>query len=449
VIASEASAISGVESGFPRKLGIAAAMLLAYTGLLPATMTPWVRVAGVPISTKDLALIAVSSIGLLYCFGRARVAWPWRIAKVTFGVFAYALLSMTWSGVSGRNVTAMAYTVVVSASAAAIGYAIAKTANAPTVERLLAVLTLALAGLTALYSAESMFDLGLRSAADKNWTDFGIQRVRGPLFGSSTGGFVLLPALAFALEQLLRAARARPIWGAASLSLLVGLFGLGSRSALLALALFVLLTTLLLKSAWSRLVLSLLVLVLAGSAGAFVFSRATLERLVTAEDPARQATHEGAARIVSERDALEQLVGSGYGRYWPWYLTDVETPNLFESGAIMQSTPMGEMLYHPHSTVLLLGVEMGAIGTAFLLVLLLACVSAVRRARRAGAWIILWNGLLGSLLLMEFDLLVFKNAAVNACWWVYAFGAMRLAGHAAPSRGANSSPEQPVLIESA
>src|ERR1035438_10570138 len=88
-------------------------------------------------------------------------------------------------------------------------------------------LAAALSAVSLLYTAQSLLGLGLRSAAAVTLNDFGMERVRGPLFESSTGYFLLIPALAFVLQETL-ARRIRLLYGVASVfALSLAILGLG------------------------------------------------------------------------------------------------------------------------------------------------------------------------------------------------------------------------------
>src|SRR6202012_1995640 len=107
----------------------------------------------------------------------------------------YARFFLHWLDVAGTNRIAMLWTLVLSMSSAMIGACLVRDADRQQTRRILWCLTIGLAAASAIYFAESFFSLGLRSAEDTQWTDFGIQRVKGPLYGSSTGQFILYPAL--------------------------------------------------------------------------------------------------------------------------------------------------------------------------------------------------------------------------------------------------------------
>lgn len=412
-------------------------LTLAYTALLPATVTPWFELWDVPIRSNDFLLVAAAAYALLNWrrSGERRTLSRracFRLPLAALFVFAYAAASIFWSGMGWRDSVAMTHTLVTAAAALTFGYAHVAALPAVEVRPFLRRVTFFMAAVGLLYTAESFLALGLRSSETKAWTDFGIQRVRGPLFGSSTGPFLLLPFLAFALQELVSGARQRLFKLLVAVSLLVTYFSLGSRAGLLALAFFFLLLIAVTRSPRQKFYAVTLLSVVTLLAGLLVFSVATPERLLSLEDSARTTTYEAAARMALDRTAAENLAGSGYGSQWAWYLPDVEDGGANNNGRFFQDTRYGVVLYHPHSTFLLLLVELGLPGVLLALTLAAALVGLLMRARRGSRLQIFACGIASSGLFMGFDLFLFKGPAISALWWTLLFGAMALTKSAAP-----------------
>jgi hypothetical protein len=112
-------------------------------------------------------------------------------------------------------------------------------------------------------------------------------------------------------------------------------------------------------------------------------------------------------------------------------------------------TPYGVLLYHPHSVLLLLVVELGAAGVAYAFALVAVLAKMLRRSRRDRVLPIFVCGVVASAASMLFDLFLFKNVILSVSWWVFLFGALRLrhslltAAEPAPSQEI-SSVDRPV-----
>jgi hypothetical protein len=318
----------------------------------------------------------------------------------------------------------MLLTLLFAGSAALLGYLLVATRTAPQVRGLLQRLTVAMAVVGVLYAAESLFSLGLRSSADAQVVGEGATRARGPLFGASTGHFILIPALGYALQQLM--AKRRVVHAALVLALTVSVFALGSRAALVVLGVFFLLVIAGARSLPHRLLLAAAVVGLLFAAGRAVVPQSSLARLVVLDDAARLTTHRSSFERIAHRDVWEQLLGAGYGGVWAWYLPDRKLGSGTGLYFRMKTTPYGKVLYHSHSLLLLLLVELGLPGLLGGLGLAALLVRLVRRARRGREDYVLCASLAASALSGFMDLFLFKAAALAAVWWLFLFGALRL-----------------------
>jgi O-antigen ligase len=329
---------------------------------------------------------------------------------------------MGWSGMETRNIIAMLYTLLLTFSVFLLGYNLIAKMSSEYVRPFLWRLTVYLAILGLLYSAESFLSLGLRSVAFSSG-DFGIERVRGPLFGSSTGHFILIPALAFAVQEMVLDRVRRFYKLAVVIALMITILSLGSRGALLILCVFFVLVILFTKDRKRSLFLVGAMTIIAAIATLLVFSRANPERLTSLEDKARSDTYLTAFEIVKNRSEYLNIFGSGYGSYWSWYLPDVEDENAVFH---LVETPYGDMLYHPHSTFLLLMVELGVPGLLYLFNIISIFVGLLFQNLRGRPYPILNCGITASIFSIFFDFFIFKNSLVNFIWWIFFIGALAL-----------------------
>lgn len=403
---------------------------LTYWAFMPATLTPWWDVMEMPVSSKEVFLIAAA---LLYLFGSLALSrqpvtrrdWHHNLPWWTLAIMGYAALSTAWSEMDQRNTDAMIYTLITAASAVVLGYALVSRRTAEETEAFLWRLAMYLAWVGLVYFSESFFDLGLRTSQAADAGDFGISRTCGPMFASSTGYFILLPALAVAIHHVVERHGGRLVGVVAALILAVALLGLGSRAGLLCLGIFVVGITLTISSPRQKLLVMGCVVVTMLMAGSLVFSRARSDRLMTLEDASRATTYMTAWDFVQSRPLDVAITGPGYGSWWPWYLAEVDDTEGIMAGQ-QNWTPYGPVLYHPHSTVLLLVVELGAVGILLIFIMWRAFGRTMLEIRGSGRIPILATGVVASGFSMFFDLYLFRSPIPSALWWIFVFGLFRI-----------------------
>lgn len=405
-------------------------LVMLYIALVPGSMSPWWSLGGVPVRSAEGVLLAVAA-----CFGiaaivRARLMQQSTARCVAVTVFlamcCWGLVSTCWSETDDENQAAMRLSLMCSAAAASVAWNLLREYSRAEIHQFLWRLTAWLALVSLLYSAESILSLGLRTEMGQTTLlDFGIERVKGPLYGSSTGYFILLPALAFAVHEAVGGCRKIAAVGMV-LVLLTALLGLGSRAALVLLAVYLLMLSLMVRSGKKRIVAIGLTVSLSALASAFVFNQASTSRLQSFNDDVRKLTYATAWRTLAEQDWQSVLRGSGYGGIWNWYLSDVHNGDRLAAGDNVIRTPMGLSLYHSHSTLLTSALELGLPGLLGFAVVGGVLISVAIRSWRQGRWQALAYGLFASGLSFFFDLFLFKNNTVNVVWWLYAVSTIRL-----------------------
>ncbi|MDX2268736.1 MAG: O-antigen ligase family protein [Bryobacter sp.] len=406
-------------------------VVLSLGAYLPATLSPPQNLFGVPVGLSDLLLLAS---GFLYGFlwlanflRSGRQTLPNGFVLATLALFGYGALRTLSGSLEQQDQSAMLLTLCLAACAPLQACGLLSGYNPAETKQFANRLTLFLAITCAIYTAESVFNLGLRSEEGRALgTDFGIQRVRGPLFGPSTGYFLLLPALGWSLASVVSKQR-KNLWSLLLPgSLLAALLGLGSRAALILVAALVLLLAFRTRQLKKKL-LALSLFVVSLSFSAFViYGQADTQRLQSFEDSYRRSTHETVWTILSSQGALESALGAGYGTIWNWYLRDVYKGDRIAVGDNLVSTPFGISLYHSHSTVLELLAEFGLPG----LVWLLSLAFLLRQLANSStdfAWRVFAFSLLVSVGSFAFDLFIFKSPRVNTVWWLYLVCALQLA----------------------
>lgn len=410
---------------------------LSYWSLLPDTANIKLEIFSLPINSKDLVLIAVA---VFYSLLKAVVnpqikhrPWNWhcQLPILTVVLLLYAVVSIEGSGLDSSNAMAMAYTLVLAASAFFLGFSLVAQRSAEAVHLFLWRLTIYLAALGLLYSAASFFTLGLgdiRANLNAGESDFGILRVGGPLFVSSTGHFILVPALAFSIQEFIQSHTQRFFKFSVIMALTLTIIGLGSRAALIVMGLFFLGLILFMKNKKQAIVAALIMIFVVSTATLIFSSKASTDRVKSFEDSARSDTYSTSFQIISHRSAELNITGSGYGSYWSWYLTDMDETqvNHFDKTPTILIYPLGYLLYHPHSTFLLCIVELGIPGLIYFATLWFILFMLLIRNFQSSKLMILKSGIFASSFSMFFDFFIFKGGATNLIWWVYLFGILAL-----------------------
>jgi len=399
---------------------------------LAATKTPWYDIESVQVGFKDLLNIGLCSFYWLlpaitkHPLKLSVKAWHCYLPFATISLLVYASLSVEWSGMQPLDMKAMLYTLLLTAGSFLLGYYLIQKRSLESLPSFLWKLTVLVAFVGLFYSFGSFFSLGLGTENTYESDTFGVQRVRGPLFGSTTGFFILIPALAFAIQELLKNPKHRLFRVAIVFAIMFTLIGLGSRSALILLVFFFVLVFLSLKNKKQAAIAFVLILIVGITCGIIFFSRAKTERLTSLEDTARSDTYSTSFQIIYHRDDHINFLGSGYGSYWPWYLPDIQDARETNQYFNLVWNPYGDLLYHPHSTFLMLVVELGIPGLVYFLWLWFVLFLILIRNLKDAEYPIYNCGMFASAFSMFFDFFLFKSAQVSAIWWMFLFGALAL-----------------------
>lgn len=119
------------------------------------------------------------------------------------------------------------------------------------------------------------------------------------------------------------------------------------------------------------------------------------------------------------------LVGQGAMRVWPWLGLEQEWAVDGVAGSMLHDGPWGEVLYHAHSTYLMVLVEHGLVGLGALLAVLAFVVRrCVVEIRQGGELALVAVALLLSLPAMLVELYLFRSFVTAVLWWaaVWAVG---------------------------
>lgn len=422
-------------------------LTLLYWSLVPSTQTLLLEIGSVPINSKDIILVVVSCLYLLLAtinnpkkdFASRPRNWHCYLPIVTFILLIYAAFTMLFYAevlpqgigdihpMEDRLALAMRFTLIFTASSCFLGYIIIAKKTPEAVHSFLWRLTVCLAGIGILYCAVTFLGVNLgdvRSDIVSAQDVHGILRVVGPLFGAANGFFILVPALAFSVQEFFRDRTQRLFKLSIIFSLMLTIIGLGSRAALVILGLFFIFLSFSMKNKKQSIATIMLLIIVILAVGGLVFNQTNTERLNSFEDSGRSDTHLISFKIIAHRDLEFNIVGSGYGSYWSWYLTNNEM-NL-NTDMSMASTRFGKMLYHPHSVFLLLIVELGIFGLLYFVYLWIILGRLLINRSKSAAFPIFYCGVFASGFSMFFNFFIFKSQPINTIWWIYLFGALSL-----------------------
>ena len=100
--------------------------------------------------------------------------------------------------------------------------------------------------------------------------------------------------------------------------------------------------------------------------------------------------------------------------------------DLYAAGKYIRDTSYGPLLYHPHSTYLMLCVELGFGGVLFCIALWSTLIRAVSRSATLRQDAPFASGVLVSGLSPFFDFFLFRRPTRDALWWAFLFGLLTL-----------------------
>ncbi|MCX6610997.1 MAG: hypothetical protein NTW74_09110 [Acidobacteria bacterium] len=345
----------------------------------------------------------------------------------TFSLFAYGAIRLAAGSIDFEDQLAMAFALLLASTAPMQAAGLLSLYNPTQTRAFLQRLVFALACISLVYTAESVLGLGLRSEISSSvFTDFGMQRVRGPLYGPSTGYFLLLPAVGWALQSFFTGKSRKSYAVFCTVALLSALLGLGSRAALILLVLYVCLIATLLRRLKRSEATALFLAGLSLAVCFLIYSQADTQRLTKFEDVHRKLTYETAWNVLETESIPNLLAGQGYASIWPWYRRDTLRTEFIALGDNLVLTSFGPSLYHPHSTLIELMVEFGLAGLAWLTFLIIRTCRLPFVAAAGTGWIVFSLALVVSLLSFGFDLFIFKEVRVNSIWWLFLCAAFQL-----------------------
>jgi O-antigen ligase len=408
--------------------------------LVPSRAAAIYRLGDIPIEIRDVLLLFVAVLYLVPILHRAlygpkiRSGSAGSLMRASLLFAAYAAFSIGWSGLQTDDAESMGLTLLLFACSVLMPYEVVCLLERDVLAAVLKRSIVVFAVVCAIYSADSFFQLGFRSPEYMRMEpDFPIPRVGGPLFGASTGYFLILPALAYALEEVWRRGGHRTLGVVCSLLMGITLFALGSRGSVALTLMFVGICFMFLPSIRRKVLAIASVLAVVTLGILLVTQSGEANRISSFEDEGRLSLHNKSWELITTRSIPANLFGSGYGSVWPWYrLDDYVSQKKFEMAVATRDDLLvaGKFLYHPHSVLLLLVVEMGLVGAVYFVLIWKALLAIVRLERAARAHLVFACGLLASGCALFLDLFLFYHSRVYMIWWFWVFAALRLSQQA-------------------
>ncbi len=153
------------------------------------------------------------------------------------------------------------------------------------------------------------------------------------------------------------------------------------------------------------------------AAAAVVILLPGLDRMLSFEEPKRFENMATALTIWSS-DVQTSLLGTGPGQVWPWWA--------YESGLYpmpgnaywsVVTHPEGDLLLTPHSTPLVVLVELGLPGALLGIAMVVALALGWWRSRMTLPRLVVASGILATLVPFVVDTYLLRNFGVSMWWW--------------------------------
>jgi len=405
--------------------------IFIFGSLVPATMIPKDEWFGIPMKVSDaITLVSAAfygTAGLIRFVLKPGISGAATIVMATLAMFGYGSLRLIGGPLEAEDLLAMGFALMLAASAPIQAAGILSMYSPVETKGFINRLVVFVALVSLVYTAESVFGLGLRSEASINLnSDFGIQRVRGPLYGSSTGYLLLLPALGWAIGSFFDENRKKSYAVLTTTILFSAYLGLGSRAALILLVVFMISNLIMLRRSKRSEATGFVLAGFCVCMGFLIYAQADTQRLTQFEDTHRRLTHETAANILVTEPVAASLLGQGYGAIWPWYRRDTLRTESIAHGDNIIATGFGASLYHSHSTLLELVIEFGLIGVCWLLFILIRTARLPLTKQASTSWRVFALAVLVSFCSFGFDLFIFKEVRVNSVWWIFLIASYQL-----------------------
>jgi hypothetical protein len=414
--------------------GLFLLVMLAVAALQPSVQTPLVDIAGAAVTTKEITMVAATLLALfLHVVHNAGCHMPGMAARAVAAALlytVYALVSIVWTDADPAWLGSQCLMTVLVACSVYLSYAYVRMNGVEHLKRSIAWSMLLFTVICVVYTAESLFNLGLRSA-DGALVDpmVGIVRVKGPLFAASTGYLLIIPSIAYFSDTSICTLRVAVRYCCIFL-LIVTLVTTASRGGIVFLGVFCLLFIRHSLSRNSKLISALVLFVLIALGIGYASTQVSTDRFHTLED-GRETLFQTAVDIMNDRGLGTVVAGTGTASIWPYGYVDMQIRRGNLTASV--TTRAGELSvangnYHPHSVPLYLLGEFGLAGLLLFVGYAVFVITLYKRAAAAGYAHIFCCGLAISLPACFLDLFFFYNHHLGLWWWFWAFSALTITG---------------------
>ena len=417
-------------TGLSAAFGLLLYAMMAAAALVPSVQTPEINAAELLINAKEITLLFVSLLALfLHIRTRASCDVP-RIASHTVTAVAlylwYSLTSVAWTDADHACVMAQCVISVLVVCSIYLPYAYVRMNTVANLKRAVAWSMLLFTAICCIYTAESLFSLGLRSAVAANLDPLvGIVRVKGPLFAASLGYLLIIPGIAYFSDTSICSFRA-VIRYCCVFCLVVTLLASASRGGLICLSLFCILSLRYSMALKGHILNLLMLFVLVGLGAWYASTYISANRFLTLDD-GRPSLYENAIDVIVNRPLTLAAAGTGIASIWPYAYFDQQIRRNIPAPSI--TTRAGQLStaaynYHPHSVPLYLIGEYGLFGLLLFGAYAAFVLKLYRAAASARHAVIFCCGLCIALPACFLDLFFLYTHNLGILWWFWAFSAL-------------------------
>lgn len=397
--------------------------IFAFWAFFPSSRTPVLDIKGLELTLKDALLACTALLTLPWMVlhrNRLRHPFLWTFLPFT-ALTAYAILTALVVGnYRGLHLAYIIFPAVQAWFAMCLAFTVVSSLPHAKIRGFGQRSAVALLIVTVAYGYVTLFPGTQFRQFERVPSDFGVPRLAGPLGLSTLLPAILLPAISYLLLGI-KGVRMGILRALGVGTLAAGIFLGGSRAGVVALASFILILTAK-RGGLKRVIATVPLVVLAA---VLVFRIAVPTRLMDFSERYRTETYISGLAAWTQ-NAATLIFGQGYGEMWPWYRDEIW---LFKNAAResrwlhFERTPFGRMLAIPASTILLILVETGVVGSfLFGLALGSQLLPALRRpANYSGVAPLLAPGLAASLVIFFFDAVLVKAFPLGAIWWAFFF----------------------------
>ncbi len=393
---------------------------------------PYFSFKSIMIDSNDVALIITALIYLIFTFfSRFSFTakfkfqdWAKKLPLFFLILCLYAATSVNWANLDNHHYTGILFSVLPILASFFLAYFFISSLSKQEIMNFMNRFLFVFSVYCLLFTILAVFGLRHHLFRHVKFYNPVSERVSAPFLFSVTAAYVVVPLIAFALQQLFTGRMNKFIYLFCFASLTLTLFGVLSRGAVIVIILFIMLLFFWKKSIDKKLIPYLIIiLVVSFSVATIVINFPFSQRLAGYETPARDQLYQRSLEIVDESSLIENIRGQGYGGVWPWY-------NYYRTGGDNIRPKPGELrtiMCSSHSDLLIMVVELGLLGLIFYLWLYFVIFKTLFLNRKNNHFYIFNCAIAASLLtgIYSNPTFVFYSAA-GVMWWIFLLALLKL-----------------------